>query len=165
MALKRRAPAPATSSGGFARLVPDVTQVVDRSRLGDILVVNEWVPRQTVEHAIERAPMRRLGETLIADGFLDEVTLARAVGEQSGVDVVDIREHPADPDATRMVSQHEAHTLDVFPFGLVNGELHVAVADPFDPELHALLQKLPVSTVKLTLGVPSHVRARVNQTY
>jgi general secretion pathway protein E len=41
----------------------------------------------------------------------------------------------------------------------------VAIADPYDPELHALLQKLPVSVVNLTLGVPSHVRARVNQTY
>ena len=64
-----------------------------------------------------------------------------------------------------MVSQHEAHSLDVFPFGVVNGELHVAVADPFDPELHALLRKLPVSVVHLTLGVPSHLRTRVNQTY
>jgi type IV pilus assembly protein PilB len=165
MALKRRTAAPTTSFGGFARLDPDIGAERTRSRLGDILVDHAWVGRETVENAIERAPARRLGETLIADGLLDEITLARAISEQSGVAVVDIREHPADPDATRMVSQHEAHTLGVFPFGVADGELHVAVSDPFDPELHGLLQKLPVSVVHITLGVPSHVRARVNQTY
>src|SRR5436190_2066021 len=112
MALKRRAPAPAATFGGTARLEPDISADRDRPRLGDILVTNGWVARDTVENAVERAPSRRLGETLIADGLLDEITLARAVSEQSGVSVVDIREHPADPDATRMVSQHEAHSLD-----------------------------------------------------
>ncbi|MGZ4691381.1 MAG: GspE/PulE family protein [Acidimicrobiia bacterium] len=166
MALKRRPPTNGPSLGGFARLVPDPTgDTVTRPRLGDILVDNGWAERATVEHAVERAPTRRLGETLIADGLVDEITLARAVSEQSGIQVVDIREHPADPEATRMVSQYEAHALEVFPYGVVNGELQVAIADPFDPELHALLQKLPVPVVHLTLGVPSHVRARVNQTY
>src|SRR6478609_11762000 len=165
MALKRRAPVPTPTFGGTARLEPDIAADRTLTRLGDILVTNGWVARDTVENAIERAPSRRLGETLIADGLLDEVTLARAVSEQAGVSVVDIREHPADPEATRMVSQHEAHSLDVFPFALVNGEVHVAIADPFDPEVHALLRKLPVGVVQLTLGVPSHVRTRVNQTY
>src|SRR5690349_17901142 len=102
MALKRRAPAPTPSFGGTARLEPDIAADRPRTRLGDILVTNGWVARDTVENAIERAPSRRLGETLIADGLLDEVTLARAVSEQAGLLVVGIRENPADPDSPQM---------------------------------------------------------------
>ena len=164
MALKRRG-ATVTSLGVRARLVPDLTADVTRPRLGDILVERGWVARPAVEGAVERAPSRRLGETLTADGLVDEVTLARAVSEQAGIPVVDIREHPAQSDATRMLSQYEAHSLEAFPFSVVNGELHVVVADPFDRELLALLQSLPVTAVHLSLGLPSHVRSRVNQTY
>ena len=99
MALKRRAPAPTATFGGTARLDPDIAADRPRTRLGDILVDQRaGSPRETVENAIERAPARRLGETLIADGLLDEVTLARAIGEQSGRRG---RRHPRAPGRSR----------------------------------------------------------------
>ena len=164
MALKRRAPI-ASAIGVRARLDPDLTAEAARPRLGDILVDRDWASRAAVEDAVVRAPTRRLGATLFADGLLDEATLARAVSEQSGLAVVDIRDHPAEPEATRMLSQHEAHSYDAFPFALEHDTLHVVIADPFDPEMLEVLQALPVSTVSLSLGLPSHVRSRVNQTY
>ncbi|MEP6625691.1 MAG: ATPase, T2SS/T4P/T4SS family, partial [Acidimicrobiia bacterium] len=148
-----------------ARLQPDLTIDTDRPRLGDILVDHGWANRAAVDDAVERAPTRRIGDTLLADGLIDEITLARAVSEQAGIAVVDIREHPAQPEATRMLSQHEAHSFEVFPFSVDEGTLNVVVADPFDPELLELLQTLPVTSVTLLLGLPSHVRSRVNQTY
>jgi len=151
--------------GVRARLEPDITADIARPRLGDILVDRGWANRAAIEDAASRAPMRQLGATLIADGLLDEVTLARAVSEQSGLAMVDIRDHPAQPEATQMLSQHEAHSYDAFPFAVEHDTLHVTVADPFDAELVELLQKLPVSCVRLSLGLPSHVRSRVNQTY
>ena len=163
MAMKRRS-AP-TAVGVRARIVPDLSREAPHARLGDILVEQGWATRANVENAAERAPSRRIGDTLLADGQVDEISLARAVGAQTGLTIVDIREHPAEPEATRMISAHEAHTLGVFPFSVVNGDLHAAVADPYDTELRALLEKLPVPTVHLSLGIPSHVRARVNQIY
>src|SRR4029077_4699548 len=51
------------------------------------------------------------------------------------------------------------------PLVFSDGALTVAVADPLDPDVQALLRALPVDEVRLALGIPSLLRTRVNQTY
>jgi len=90
-----------TTFGGTARLEPDITADRPRPRLGDLLVTNGWVPaRDGRERGRAGAEPAASSQTLIADGMLDEITLARAISEQSRRRGRRHPRHPADPDAT-----------------------------------------------------------------
>ena len=53
----------------------------------------------------------------------------------------------------------------MLPLLFADGALTVAVADPLNVEVMALLRSLPVKEVHVALGVPAQLRNRVNQTY
>jgi type IV pilus assembly protein PilB len=146
-------------------LVPDPAARTRAARLGDLAVDVAQVPRPAVEAAIEDGQGRRVGEALLEAKVVDEVTLTRLLGRQLGVAVADLRTANVDTGAASLVTQLEAHHLDVLPLSFDNAVARVAVADPFDPEVQSLLRRLPVREVHVELAVPSHLRARVNQQY
>ena len=53
----------------------------------------------------------------------------------------------------------------MLPLLFADGALTVTVADPLNTDVIALLRALPVGEVRIALGVPSLLRARVNQAY
>ena len=146
--------------------MPDLSVEQSRSRLGDVLVNANVVTREVVERAAGAGSSSvRLGETLLAQGAIDEITLTRARGYQIQVPVIDLRDRVPDPAATALVGEKDAHILDILPLSMSDGVLEVAVADPLNAHVQSVLRDLPVSQVRLVLGVPSHLRTTVNQTY
>src|SRR5689334_557276 len=121
--------------------------------------------RDAIEALVANGLQGRLGTSLIARGYLDESTVTRSLGHQLEIPVVDLRTAQPDPAAAALISGPDAHRLDVLPLSLQDGALTVAVADPLDEATRDVLQGLPVREVHLVLGVPSHLRNRVNQTY
>ena len=87
------------------------------------------------------------------------------MSEQLHVPVVDLRDASPQPAATALIDPPDAHRHDVLPLVFADGMLTVAVADPLNTEVTALLRSLPVREVHIALGVPSQLRNRVNQTY
>jgi type IV pilus assembly protein PilB len=164
-AVRRRRPDDAPNSTAVATLEPDVGVPRERRRLGDLLVEAGAVGRDSVEAAAARGRGFRIGTTLVERGLVDEATLTDALGRQLEVPVVDLRDAKPAPAATTLVRGTDAHQLDILPLSLDGDVLHVAVADPLNAELLALLRGLPVERVSVALGVPSHLRNRVNQTY
>jgi type IV pilus assembly protein PilB len=148
-----------------ATLVPDPGRSVGRPRLGDVLVGAGVMERDAIEALVANGLQGRLGTSLIARGYLDESTVTRSLGHQLEIPVVDLRTAQPDPAAAALISGPDAHRLDVLPLSLQDGALTVAVADPLDEATRDVLQGLPVREVHLVLGVPSHLRNRVNQTY
>jgi type IV pilus assembly protein PilB len=150
---------------GTATLIPDLTTSVERPRLGDLLVETGAVTRASLEAVFENDPRTRLGTALVAVGLLDESAVVEALGEQLRVPVLDLRTIEPDPAATALVSEEVAHRLDVLPLAIDGDVLTVAVVDPLNGDLRSMLQTLAVAQVNVTLGVPSHIRNRVNQVY
>jgi type IV pilus assembly protein PilB len=150
---------------GTATLVPDVSRVETRVRLGDLLVRSGAVTRETIETTVGSGNGHRLGELLVERGLLGEHHITGALSEQLHVPVVDL--HSAEPDdaATALVDAADAHRHDVLPLLFSEGALAVAVADPLDREVTNLLRSLPVAEVRVALGVPTQLRNRINQTY
>ncbi len=166
MVRRRRAEeAPAGAPVPVATLVPDLDAAVDRARLGDVLVETGSVGRDAVETAAASLRGTRLGTALLEDGLLDEIALTAALARHFRLPVLDLRKAKPAPTATELVSESDAHQFDVLPVSLDEGVLHVAVADPLNRELLDHLRRLPVKQVNVALGVPSHLRNRVNQTY
>src|SRR4029078_7178559 len=59
----------------------------------------------------------------------------------------------------------DAHEHDILPLLYIDNILTVAISDPLDSSVMALLRFLPVEEVHVALGVPSQLRSRVNRTY
>jgi type IV pilus assembly protein PilB len=81
------------------------------------------------------------------------------------VPLIDLRNVQPEDAATQLVDAADAHRYDVLPLAIVAGSLEVAVVDPLDDDVVALLRSLPVTNIHLALGLPGQLRNRVNLTY
>jgi type IV pilus assembly protein PilB len=148
-----------------AELVPNLSIADSRVRMGDLLVQTGVVTREAVEDAAEAKTGERLGVLLIERGLVGERDVTRALSEQLHVPVVDLRDVRPEEAATALLDPADAHRYDMLPLLINDGALTVAVADPLDAGLLAVLRSLPVAEVRLALGPPTLLRNRVNQTY
>ncbi len=154
-----------TETRAPAMLVPDVSLSEPRIRIGDLLVQSGAVSREALENASHLGNGERMGSLLIEHGLLLEEDVTRALSEQLHVPVVDLRDAHPEPTATALVESLDAHQHDILPLLYIDGILTVAIADPLDSSVMALLRSLPVDEVHVALGVPSQLRSRVNRTY
>jgi type IV pilus assembly protein PilB len=100
----------------------------------------------------------RLGETLLARGWLFEPELARALAEQFGLRYVDLVRHPLDPRAAALLPKEVARRMFAVPVRFFeSGAVEVAVADPADADVNALEQMLG-RRVELVIGERSVIQ-------
>src|SRR3954447_7628423 len=123
-----------------------------RPMLGSILVRKGWITHDKLDAALEAARVSgmRLGETLLARGWLFEPELASALAEQFGLRYVDLVRHPLDPGAARLLPLEVARRMFAVPVRFMDsGAVEVAVGDPYDADLEGLQQILgrPVEVV------------------
>jgi type IV pilus assembly protein PilB len=164
--MKRRRPLEGiTLTKPTAQLVPDWLLTSPTVRIGDLLVQSGAVEREALEAALGDNTGQRIGALLIARGLLDELAVTRALGEQLNLSVADLRDARPEESATTLLDAAAAHRHDVLPIAMVDGTLEVAIADPVNVDVLALLRNLPVARVKVALGAPTQLRNLVNRTY
>lgn len=116
-----------------------------RPLLGSILLQKGLISNERLDAALEQAKVTgmRLGEALIAGGWLYEPELAAALAEQSGLRYVDLVRHPLDPRAANLLPLEVARRMFAVPVRFLDsGRIEVAVADPCDVDVQALEQIL-----------------------
>jgi type IV pilus assembly protein PilB len=130
----------------------DLTVEPAGRRLGERLLAGRLVQREQLVAALTEAhttPGTRLGRVLVAAGAIDEPTLARAVADQHGLDVVDLRDTAPEAAAADLLSEDLARELVAIPLATSDTGVTVAVADPSP----AVLARLGTS-----VGRPVHAR-------
>jgi type IV pilus assembly protein PilB len=131
-----------------------------RPMLGSILLKKGYVSNDKLDAALEAARVSgmRLGETLLARGWLFEPELACALAEQFGLRYVDLVRHPLDPSAARLLPLEVARRMFAVPVRFMDsGAVEVAVGDPGDVELETLEQVLG-RRVELVVGERSVIQ-------
>src|SRR3954462_10775337 len=112
-----------------------------RPMLGSILVRKGWITHDKLHAALEAARVSgmRLGETLLARGWLFEPELASALAEQFGLRYVDLVRHPLDPRAARLLPLEVGRRMFGVPVRFMDsGAVEVAIGDPADADIAAL---------------------------
>jgi hypothetical protein len=131
-----------------------------RPLLGSILVQKGWVKPEQLDAALEESRITgmRIGETLLARGWLFEPELAAGLAEQSGLRYVDLVRHPLDPSAARLLPLEVARRMFAVPIRFIDAaHVEVAVADPADADAEALEQILG-RRVDLVVGERSAIQ-------
>jgi type IV pilus assembly protein PilB len=113
-----------------SRLTPKPT-----SRIGEILVRTKAISRDQLEKALQRQQNLgggKLGEHLIALGFIDEQELTLQLGRQFGIPVVDLGGQEIPPEVLTLIPQSIVRKNQILPLSLSGSTLTVSVADPTD---------------------------------
>ncbi|MFI0432122.1 MAG: GspE/PulE family protein [Candidatus Nanopelagicales bacterium] len=112
------------------------TKPRSRRRLGDVL--REWneISENDLDTAlrIQRTdPTRpRLGSILMRERLIDEQTLSAALAELHGLRIVDLDRMDINTDIAKRLDKARAQRYCALPLAEAQGQLIVAIADPFD---------------------------------
>jgi type IV pilus assembly protein PilB len=131
-----------------------------RPMLGAILLKKGYVTHDRLDAALEAARISgmRLGETLLARGWLFEPELACALAEQFGLRYVDLVRHPLDRGAARLLPLEVARRMFAVPVRFMDsGAVEVAVGDPSDVD-QATLEQVLGRRVEVVVGERSVIQ-------
>ncbi len=113
-----------------------------KRRLGEGLIARGWLQPEDLESALEEQRRRggRLGALLVEKGLLGEQTLLEALSEQLGMEVAEISDHAGDPEALSVIPYSVAKRYRALPLRREGRVLHVAMPEPQDTEAVQALQ-------------------------
>jgi CBS domain-containing protein len=129
--------------------------------LGSLIVRDGLASPATVRDALleARETERRLGEVMLAHGWIGERDLARLLAEQAKLEFVDLRGvHPVEA-AVDELPEPVAQRAQALAFAFDDEELLVAVADPTDEHGLAEVRGAVDRRVRFSVAVPSEIEA------
>jgi type IV pilus assembly protein PilB len=104
-----------------------------RVPLGTLLVRDGLLSTEQLEVALaeKEQTSRRLGEILVAKGWVDAAALARLLAEQHGLEFLDLESERIDPAAATLLPEKLARRYDALPVRFLSENVVlVAVSDP-----------------------------------
>ena len=106
-------------------------------RIGDLLVSQGLITEAQLTNALKEQKIRnsKLGETLIALGYVSPEAFSKVLSSQLGIDTVDLRQTGVDENAVKLVPEELMKKNLVIPFAFDEKNpniLKVAMADPMN---------------------------------
>ena len=119
------------SIGGLS----DMALFGKRVRIGDLLMSQGLITEQQLETALEEQKIRKtkLGETLLALGYVSQENFADVLSKQLGIDSVDLHTEGLQDAAIKLVPEDIMKKYELVPFAIDENNsnvLKVAMADP-----------------------------------
>jgi type IV pilus assembly protein PilB len=142
-----------------------------RIRLGDMLVKARLVTEEQLKQALEgqKETGRRLGEEMVARGFLSELQVTQVLSNQLSVPWVDLRHVEFSRELLGLVPSELAHESCVIPIyvrRLRGGDaLFVAMDDPTNESTLAELAEVAGLSVKAMVAPPTDIRDAIGVYY
>ncbi|MEJ7766028.1 MAG: hypothetical protein WKF86_11070, partial [Acidimicrobiales bacterium] len=133
-------PAPPAPSAPPATPEP-TTGTGQRPMLGELLVSKGMASAAQLAEALLQQPSsgKRLGALMVELGMVDPRQVAECLAEQLGVLLVDLRQVEPEPEAISYLPESVARRLTAIPVRVVDGHVEVAVADPLDYAVAAVI--------------------------
>ena len=138
-----------------------------KERLGDDLVAGGWLDRGDLAAALEEQQRRggRLGRILVERRLVAERTLLETLSRLLGVDVVDIGEGPEDQEAVSLLPYDIAKKYRALPLRKFERILRVAMAEPQDPDALQALQFATGMRIQAGLCSEKEIELAIEQRY
>ena len=106
-------------------------------RIGDMLLDAGVITPEDLQRGLElqKKSGRKLGETLVEEGIVNDETLATLLAEQLGMEMVDVQSISIPENVLSLVPQHMLRSKKMLPYALDPNNMNVllvAMADPMD---------------------------------
>lgn len=138
-----------------------------RKRLGEILIAAKAITEEQLRAALATQEQRTilLGQALIEQGALDELTLSRALAKQGRLPFVDLAERTPPGRLTDLLDGKTAWELQTIPVAEKEGQLVLAVGDPQQTVVVDTLQFLLDREIAFAMTTPSGLTAALERVY
>lgn len=140
----------------------------ERKRLGEILVEMSLVSAEQLQVALEKSSKAKvlLGAFLLAEGIVSEENMAKALGNQFGLDTVDLRQwSEPDPLALKMIPEAIVRKHHVVPLKMEDNLLVVAVHDPVSLVQLSSFPQLAPDRIRPLVATESQVKSTIERFY
>jgi adsorption protein B len=128
----------------------------ERRKLGEILTGSQWITAEQLDYALAtQTASCRLGEHLIALGFITERDLYVALSLQSNLPLGIPEEETVSVPVTRTLPAAVSWKWRVLPFRIAGGEIHLAGAEVPDEEMHRDIRRFSSLEVRFHLITPT----------
>ena len=136
-----------------------------RKRIGAVLeekgLINEFQLVAALSH--QRKWKTKLGKSLMELGYLEEKDLYEVLGEQLGIELVDLKKKKIPSEVLGLLSREQGRAYLTVPVEQDGDTLVMAVAEPDRPELQEELEKITGQSVRLVLATESDIDARIRK--
>ena len=135
--------------------------------LGSLIVRDGLARPDTVRNALVEAQEtdRRLGEVMLARGWIRERDLARLLAEQEKLEFIDLAKIDLDENAVDYLPEAVARRVKAVAYGIHNSVLLVAVADPTDEDGLDEVRDAVGRRVRFKVAVPSEIESALYDAY
>lgn len=136
-------------------------------RLGERLVDQGRVSGPQLDMALEeqKRASALLGETLVRLGFLSPMGLAQALADQGGVPFLELASVAIPASLAALVPEGAARRLRVLPLQREGRDLLLAMANIFDMDALAEVEKLTGLRVRIACATEEDIQARISLVY
>ncbi|MBL8858514.1 MAG: Flp pilus assembly complex ATPase component TadA [Planctomycetes bacterium] len=146
---------------------PKAKAAEGRRLLGQILKARNVVREGQIQEALaeQRKHGGLIGQCLVERGACTKLDVARALAEQSGLEIVDLEKIVPEKAALALVDASAAHTFGVLPLRIEGKTLVVAISDPLNT---AVIEDLRFTTgveVRAALAEEEKLKALVHKHY
>jgi type IV pilus assembly protein PilB len=111
--------------------------VSERKKIGELLVEKAYVTEAALQQALrqqQQTPGGKLGRILLDLGYVSGRQLSEILAIQSGIQRVNLDEIQIEPEVLGTVPAELVSKYSVIPLSRENGELTLAMADPFETQ-------------------------------
>ncbi len=147
-----------------------MTLVHDRHnpRIGEILVASNVITETQLEQALkfQQKDGGLLGDVLIRKNFITEADIIKALCTQMDIPFIeDLKALDIEPTLVSAIPLNYAKSREIIPMKISNGELIVAVSDPFHPTVVRDLELQTGMRVRLVVSTPQKIQEAINRVY
>ena len=131
-------------------------------RLGDLLIKKGYIDENDLKKALQIQKDERyrykLGEIFVNEGYISEKELIKLLGNQLGIELVDIYGEEIDFDLLSKFSSKVLRSKYILPFKEDSEYIYVATADPLDYESVEMIERsYPTKPIKLFLALKDDI--------
>ncbi|HPD83416.1 MAG: ATPase, T2SS/T4P/T4SS family [Alphaproteobacteria bacterium] len=146
-----------------------VAETNGRMRMGDKLVSMGLITEDQLNVALQEKKItgKMIGEVMVDLGFIDDETLSAFLAQSSGFTVFDPKATLIDGAALDLIDKQMALKHHVLPFSITDGELLVAMADPYDVVALDILKKHVPKKLKIkpSVSTPHIISEAIDAAY
>jgi type IV pilus assembly protein PilB len=138
-----------------------------KMRLGDRLVENGLISSQQLEKALAKHAItgEKLGQTLVAMGFLQPDDLMKTLAADAGIPYVILTDIEPEHSAIAIVPENIARRYTALPLRQENGKLLVAMDNPFDMEAVTAIERASGRPIKVVAAPRDGITSLLRRAY
>ena len=135
-----------------------------RRHLGEILYRSRMVGKEDLKKALRKSKSsnKRLGETLIEMGLLDEAQVTKAIAKQFSMEYIDLDETPLPKNFRTLIPEELIKKHSILPLEKNDGHLKLIILDPLDLDLMDMLRFRLNAEIECCLASPSRMKQEID---